>query len=249
MSEGKGPKLRNVEKYFPPYPLNRFPSDFPLRLGREIIFYLATRRTPRIEGSDWEEIFARIVDARWKPSNIGLDDVVLEQTAWGAKTVKNPSPTTVKKIRLISGRNSPVYSYGDQKVTQRDSDELGRKILEIWNERVAAVRKKFQNLRTIVLIKGDGLREVAVFEFDTVRFLPEEYWWQWNDRQNLEGYNKKTQEHVFTWQPHGSQFTVIEDVPERRLAIRLKKPPIVDSDRVLKSINFDESWVEVISKP
>jgi len=220
-----------------------------LRLGKEIIFSLATRRTPRIEGSDWEEIFARIIDAKWKPSNVGLDDVVLQQTAWGTKTVKNPKPATVKKIRLISGRNSPVYSYGDQKVTERDENELGEKILEIWNERVAGVKKQFKHLRTIVLIKGEGLQEVSVFEFDTIRYLPTDYWWQWNDRKNLEGYSKKTDEHIFTWQPHGSQFTIIEDVPEKRLAIRVKKPPIVDSAKVLEGIKFDDSWVEVISKP
>jgi hypothetical protein len=136
----KSPRLRTVEKYKPPYPLNCFPGEFPILLGREIIFYLATRRTPRIEGSDWEEAFARIVGASWKPSNVGLDDIVLEQTAWGAKTVKNPHPATVKKIRLISGRNSPVYSYGDNKVTECDPNELGGKILEIWNERVSGIK-------------------------------------------------------------------------------------------------------------
>jgi len=249
MAVRKSPRLRTVEKYKPPYPLNRFPQDFPIRLGKEIIFYLATRRTPRIEGSDWEEIFARIIDAKWKPSNVGLDDVALEQTAWGAKTVKNPKPATVKKVRLISGRNSPVYSYGDQKVTERDENELGEKILEIWNERVSAVKKQFKHLRTVVLIKGQGLREVALFEFDTIRYMPEDFCWQWNDRKNLEGYSERTDEHVFTWQPHGSQFTIIQDVPEKRLAIRVRKPPIVDSAKVLEGIAFDDSWVEVISRP
>ncbi len=249
MVVNRSPRLRSVEKYKPPYPLNRFPSDFPLKLGKEIIFYLATRRTPRIEGSDWEEMFARIINAKWKPSNIGLDDVVLEQTAWGAKTVKNPKPSTVKKIRLVSGRNSPVYSYGDRSITDCDESVLGEKILEIWNERVSAVRKHFKHLRTVVLIKGEGLQEVSVYEFDTVRYMPEDYWWQWNSRKNLEGYSKASDEHVFTWQPHGSQFTVIEDVPSARLAIRVKKPPIVDSSKVLEGINFDNSWIEVLSKP
>ena len=119
MPEKKRPRLRTVEKYEPLYPLNKFPQDFPLRLGKEIIFYLATRRTPRIEGSDWEEIFARIIGAEWKPSNVGLDDIVFEQTAWGAKTVKNKRPSTAQRVRLISGRNSPVFSYGDSEVTNR----------------------------------------------------------------------------------------------------------------------------------
>lgn len=84
------PKLRTVEKYKPPYTLNQFPKDFALSLGREIVYFLASRGTPRLEGTDWEEIFARLIGAEWKPSNVGLDDIVLEQTAWGAKTVKTP---------------------------------------------------------------------------------------------------------------------------------------------------------------
>jgi len=94
----KSPKLRTVEKYEPPYPLNNFPKDFANKLGREIIYLLATRVTPRLEGSDWEEIFTRLIDGRWKPSNVGLDDVLLEQTAWSAKTVKNNTPSKAKKL-------------------------------------------------------------------------------------------------------------------------------------------------------
>ena len=249
MSRKESPRLRTVEKYKPPYPLNKFPSGFPIKLGQEIVFYLATRTTPRIEGQDWEEIFARVVGAQWQPSNVGLDDVVQDQTAWGLKTVKNNNPSTVKKIRLISGRNSPVFSYGDVKVTDREENELGGKILEIWNERVSAIKQHYKHLRTAVLIKGQDLQEVAVYEFDTVRYLPEDYWWQWNEKNNLEGYSKRTNEHLFTWQPHGSQFTIIENVPENRLAIRVKKPPMVNSSKVLEDVGFNASWVEIISTP
>jgi len=46
---------------------------------------------------------------------------------------------------------------------------------------------------------------------------------------------------------HGSQFTIIEDVPEHRLAIRIKKPPRLDRDEVLDALKFDTSWIEIIS--
>jgi hypothetical protein len=243
---GKSPKLRTVEKYKPPYLLNQFPKGFPVRLGREIVYLLATRITARLEGSDWEEIFAKIIGAQWAPSNVGLDDIVLEQTAWGAKTVKNNSPSTAQKVRLISGRNSPVYSYGDREVSKCEPNELGEKVLEIWNERVAGIRKLFKHVRTVVLIKSDDLLELVVFEFETVMYSHDEYWWQWNERNNLEGFRKNTDEHVFTWQPHGSQFTIIEDVPKSRLAIRIRKPPQVDHEQVLKNIEFDASWVEIL---
>jgi hypothetical protein len=240
------PRLRTVDKYAPPYPLNRFPTGFPVGLGREIVYLLATRKVPRLEGNDWEEIFAAAVGADWKPSNVGLDDVVLEQTAWGAKTVKNKQPSTARRVRLISGRNSPVFSFGDSAVAKRDPAELGAKILEIWNERVAAVRKLFRHVRTVVLIKSDDLREVAVFETDTVIYQRNQFIWQWNDHENLEGMEVGSKIHRFTWQPHGSQFTIIEDVPEDRLAIRIKAPPKLKKDDVLDAVKFDPSWVTVL---
>lgn len=242
----EGPRLRTVEKYKPPYPLNKFSKNFALNLGRELVYLLASRGTARLEGPDWEEIFARLVGAKWKPSNVGLDDIVLQQTAWGAKTVKNRRPSTVSKIRLISGRNSPVYSFGDREISEVDPNELGEKVLSIWNERVAGIRKLYKHVRTVVLIKSDDLLEAAVFEFETILYMAKDYWWQWNERNNLEGFSKGSNQHIFTWQPHGSQFTIVEDVPDDRLAIRIKQPPIVDRNEILKAIKFDESWIEII---
>jgi len=242
----KNPKLRTVEKYKPPYPLNKFPKEFALNLGRELVYLLASRGNARLEGPDWEEIFARIIGAEWKPSNVGLDDIVLQQTAWGAKTVKNRQPSRVSRVRLISGRNSPIYSFGDTEISNADPKDLGDKILSIWNERVAGVRKLYKHVRTIVLIKSDDLLEAAVFEFETIIYREEDYWWQWNERNNLEGFFRNNDQHIFTWQPHGSQFTIIENVPNDILAIRIKKPPILNRDDVLKAIKFDESWIEII---
>ncbi len=240
------PRLRTVEKYVPPYQLNRFPSGFAVNLGREIVYFLASRNSPRLEGTDWEEIFARIIGADWRPSNVGLDDIVLGQTAWGAKTVKNRKPSTAGKARLISGRNSPFYSYGDREITSKKPDELGSKILDIWNERVSSVRSQFMNVRTIVLLKSDDLLELAVFEINTIIHEKRGFWWQWNERNNLEGFQKTTNEHKFTWQPHGSQFTVIEDVPKERLALKIRMPPKLDMEKVLEAIQFNDSWIEII---
>lgn len=241
----KEPKLRNVEKYKPPYPLNKFPGDFALILGKEIVYLLATRVTSRLEGPDWEEIFARLIGGRWKPSNVGLDDVLLEQTAWSAKTVKAPTPSRSKKVRLISGRNAPVYSFGVDDIFKKNPREVGEMVLSIWNERVSSIRAKYQHLRTVVLVKADDLLELSVFEFDTILYRTELYTWKWNKNKNLEGYDKKGS-HRFTWQPHGAQFTIIEDVPKDRLAIRIKQPPSLSREDVLDVLKFDESWIEVI---
>ncbi|HOV98875.1 MAG TPA: hypothetical protein PK595_04825 [Bacteroidota bacterium] len=244
----KRPKLRTVQKAQQLFPLNEFPKEFPFILGKEIVYLLASKGKPILEGEEWEEIFATCIGAEWKPSNVGLDDVILGNTAWGAKTVKAAHPATAKKVRLISGRNSPVYSFGDAIDIHADPNLLGISVLEIWNERVSAVRQKFQNLRTVVLIKSNNLTEVVVFEFDTIRYDPELFTWEWNNNRNLQGLEKSTGEHRFTWQPHGSQFTIIEDVPKKSLVIKIKQPETLDKEKILKALGFDNSWISVTKR-
>lgn len=243
--ERKSPKLRTVDKSLPPFPLNKFSKDFPFTLGKEIIYLLASKGKAILEGPEWEAIFATCIGAEWKPSNVGLDDVVLGNTAWGAKTVKAKIPSKQKKVRLISGRNSPVYSFGDTIDIHADPNFVGKSILEIWNERVSAIRQKFQNLRTVVLVKSNDLNEVVVFEFDTIRYDPELFVWEWNKNGNLRGIEKSTTEHRFTWQPHGSQFTITEEVPEKSLVIRIKQPETLDKEKILEALGFDKSWITV----
>jgi hypothetical protein len=246
MAKDKSPKLRTVNKSLPPFPLNEFSKDFPYTLGKELVYLLASKGKAILEGPEWEAIFANCIGAEWKPSNVGLDDVILGNTAWGAKTVKSVSPSKQKKVRLISGRNSPVYSFGDKIDTKADANLVGKSVLDIWNGRVSAIREKFQNLRTVVLIKSNDLNEVVVFEFDTIRYDPELFVWQWNKNSNLEGIEKSTEEHRFTWQPHGSQFTIIENVPTKSLVIRIKQPKSLDKDKVLKALGFDKSWITIV---
>jgi len=246
--ESRSPKLRTVEKSLPKFSLNEFPKEFPFLLGKEIIYLLASKGKPILEGSEWEAIFASCIGAEWKPSNVGLDDVILGNTAWGAKTVKASDPETQSKVRLISGRNSPVYSYGDTIDTTADPNAVGKSVLDIWNERVSAVREKFQNLRTIVLIKSNDLTKVVVFEFETIRYDPELFVWTWNKNANLVGVEKSTKEHRFTWQPHGSQFTIIENVPQKSLVIKIRQPETLNKESTLSALGFDQSWITITHK-
>lgn len=248
MEKDKSPKLRTVNKSVSAFPLNEFPKEFPFLLGKELIYLLASKGKPELEGSEWESIYASCIGADWKPSNVGLDDVIIGNTAWGAKTVKASKPSKQKKIRLISGRNSPNYSFGERSDHKTDANLIGKLVLDIWNERVSAIREKFKHLRTVVLIKSLDLTEVVVFEFDTIRYDPELYKWEWNKNNNLVGTHKNTGEHRFTWQPHGSQFTIIEDVPKKALVIKIKQPKTLDKDQILKALGFEKSWVTVTQK-
>lgn len=244
----KRPRLRTVNKSKAPYTLNNFPSDFPYNLGRELVYHIASTGKARLSGQGWEEIFATCIGAKWKPSNVGLDDVVLGNTAWGAKSVKKRNPLTVSKVRLISGRNSIVYSFGENIDTSVDPNLPGAQVLEIWNERVSAVRQKYKNLRTIVLLKSDDLKKVVVFEFETIRYDPDLFYWEWNRNKNLEGFDKKRKEKRFTWQPHGSQFTIHEKVPDNKLAIEINNTTDLNLDKedILETLGFEKSWIKVL---
>ncbi len=242
------PKLRTVNKAVAPFDLNKFPVKFIDTLAKEIVYMLATKSSMSLEGNEWEQIFAQCIGAEWKPSNVGLDDVILDNCCWGAKTVFGTANIERQQtVRLISGRNSPIYSYGIDKLTSEDPNEIGKLVLDIWNERVSAVRQIYKFVRTVVLVKSKDYKDYLVFEFDTIRYDPELYYFKWNSRMNLEGYEKSTGKHKFTWQPSGSQFTIIEDIPDKRLHISIKKPERVDKETILKAVNFDNSWYRIVS--
>ncbi len=239
------PRIRNANKVQPPYGLGEFPSNSVYHIAAGIVYLLATRGEPRLEGPDWERIFAESIGAEWTPSNIGLDDVRLGCCCWGAKTVKAGKPANAKRVRLISGRNSLDYSYKRSDSRGQTPDKIGAMVMGIWNERVSSVRNRFAHVRTVVLVKSNELSECAVFEHETIRYDADQYSWDWNDRNNLEGVDRNGV-HRFTWQPHGSQFTIIEDIPENRIAFQLQKPPMLSHDQVLRDIGFDESWIKII---
>lgn len=241
---GRKPRLRTAEKIAPPYPLGKFPRGFAQAVGKQIIYLVYTKPTTSLEGEEWERIFANAVGTEWKPSNVGLDDVVLNNCAWGAKTVKNTNPWRTEKVRLISGRNSPVYSYGSSVGVDSDPNVLGSEVLNIWNARVEAIRAKYPHVRTVILIKSDDLLKLTIFEIETVRYNPELYEWRFNRNGNLEGW--RDDEHCFTWQPHGSQFTIIEKVPESKLCVSLKDPGKIDQATIIDMLGVDETWIEVI---
>ena len=239
------PRLRTVDKTHGPYPLGKFPTEFALRVGKEIIYKFATSDERNVEGAEWERIFAFAVGAQWKPSNVGLDDVIKGNCAWGAKSVKHAHPFKAKSVRLISGRNSPNYSFGESDLAN-DPGKIGRMVLEIWNGRVDSLRQKFTHLRTVVLIKSTRHNEYVVFEKETSPYDPDDFEWKRNRQKNLEAIDRHTERHCFTWQPHGSQFTIVEDVPCSRLCFRIVVPRKIDPEPVLREIGFKKSWVTIV---
>lgn len=242
----KHPKLRDARKLVSTelFPLNEIPDDIIIKIAGYFTSLLYTGRKD-IGGDDWGDAFADAINGKHLDSPVGIADVVLDKSAWSMKTVKNANPFTAKKVRLISGRCSPDYSYG---ITDphADIEKTGRAVLGIWNERINIALDNYSQVRTSVLVRANDCLEYCLFEKDIHRYPTNDYIWEVNSNGNLIGKEKETGENRFTWQPHGSQFTIHEDVPNSAVRFKIKQPPVIQQKIILDTIGFDPSWVKII---
>lgn len=148
-------------------------------------------------------------------------------------------------VRLIRGRCSPGYSYNISD-PHKDIDATGRAVLNIWNERVNIAQDYYNPLRTSILIRSEDMLSFTLFEEENHRYAASSYRWEENKDNNLEGFDIETGEKKFTWQPHGSQFTIHTRIPKNAVRFKVKQPPILDVEETLRQINYDDSWVEIL---
>lgn len=161
------------------------------------------------------------------------------------KTVKNSSPFSATAVRLISGRCSPDYSYGIEN-PHDDVQKTGNAVLAIYNSRVQISYVDYNPVRTCVLVRNPLLSEFVLFEHRLESCAIADYRWTENAKGNFEGIRKADDQHCFTWQPHGSQFTIVERVPDTAVKFRLRIPERLPLEVALQNMNFDDSWVSII---
>lgn len=227
------------------YPINEFPEKLIKLIGRQIVYLKFVGRKD-LSGDDWGDIFASAIDGTHLKSPVGIADVIHNKMAWSMKTIKNSIPHTTKsKPRLIIGRNSTDFSLGIPD-PHKDIQATGNAVLQIWNKRVDIAYQDFTTVRTAILIRNFEDLTFTLFEEDTRRFVPSEYEWEENDSGNFEGYEIETQQHRFTWQPSGSQFSIYTHIPKNAFKFRIKKPPLIDVNKTLEQINYTDDWVEIL---
>ena len=193
-------------------------------------------------GDDWGDIFAAAVNGEHFRSPLGIADVALGNTAWSAKTVKRENPNSVRNVRLVSGRNNVGYSYGND-APLANIQQTGEQVLRIWNGRVEEAMEKYPHLRTIVLIRNMSTFHFTVFEQPAVLYDPADYSWGLNRGNNLVGTSRQDGSHAFTWQPNGSQFTIIRQVSGSARSFSIRKPETLDPQQVLSSLGYADDWV------
>lgn len=241
------PKLRDSKKLLTrePYPINEIPASIIKLIGKKLVYMLCVGHKD-LTGDDWGNVFAEAIGGEHLQSPVGIADVVFDKMAWSMKTVKNANPHRIDaSVRLISGRCSPDYSYG---ITDphEDIEKTGRAVLNIWNERVNIAQDYYNPLRTSVLVRSNDLLSYTLFEEENHRYVANQYRWEENQNGNLIGMDIETGETRFTWQPHGSQFTIHTRVPLNAVKFKIKQPPKLDVEETLKQIDYSDDWVEIL---
>lgn len=243
------PKLRDSKnkKNVEPFRLNEIPDDIIMGIGGHLVHLISVGRTD-ISGDDWGDALASAIGGTHLSSPLGIADVISGGMAWSTKTVKhlpNSGVFNADKVSLISGRCSPDYSYGitDPHI---DIQRTGAAVLNIYNERVSIAQENYSPVRTSVLVRSPDMLSYVLFEEESHRFRTADYLWEVNKNGNLKGFDKANGKQMFTWQPHGSQFTIHADVPHSAKKFAIKKPPIISKNETLNAIGFDSSWVTII---
>jgi len=241
------PKLRDSKRLLTrePYPINEIPESVIKKIGKKFVYLLCVGYND-LPGDEWGNVFAEAIDGTHLQSPVGIADVTFDKMAWSMKTVKSKNPhKSNASIRLISGRCSPDYSYGISD-PHKDIEATGRAVLNIWNERVNIAQDYYNPLRTSILVRSEDLLSYTLFEEENHRYVASSYRWEENKNGNLIGIDIETGETRFTWQPHGSQFTIHTNIPKNAVKFRIKQPPKLDVEETLKQINYGEDWVEIL---
>ena len=227
-----------------PYPIGQIPDKVLVEISKQVVHRLGIGMGD-ITGDDFGTIFANSIEGDHRTRPIGIADVAWNGSGWSVKTVKSNNPFRMRRVRLISGRNSPDYSLNIQN-PRADIQATGRAVLAIWNARVNEALDEFDELRIVVFVRNIDTREFVIFEEDAQRFVPDDYEWRVNKSGNLEGFEKLSGIRRFTWQPHGSQFTIHREIPasSRHFSI-VPDVPIVDPASVLAYVRYRDGWVNI----
>ena len=231
-----------IEKH-QPYTLNEFTTSIIESICERLVHLKAVGKAD-VSGDEFSRIFADSISGQSFGKPVGIADVAWNGCCWSVKTVQHKLPHKAASVRLISGRNSPVYSSGINDPFE-DVQATGQSVLDIYNDRINKAKWDHDDTRLVVLIRNMRAQEFTLFERPITPLVVNSYRWDINKNGNLVGLDGDR--HVFTWQPHGSQFTIHERIPAGATRFRIKQEPgLLEMQHVLRLVGFKPDWVEIL---
>lgn len=124
-----------------------------------------------------------------------------------------------------------------------DIQETGNDVTSIYNQRIDQARSNYCDTRLGVFIRNMQTLEYSYFERALTPFSVNDFMWRLNKNQNLEAFNRA--QHQFTWQPHGSQLTMIESVPASAVRFRLnQRTNAISLPALSKDVEYTLDWFD-----
>ena len=236
-------KTRSQYHKHEPYPLNEFQHSLIETLAKRFV-HLRAVGVSDMSGDQFSRIFADSISGQEYGRPLGVADVAWNGCCWSVKTVKTSKPHVARHCRLISGRNSPDYSAGISN-PRADLERTGRAVLEVYNSRIHEAREQHDDVRLVVLIRNMQSQEFTLFERPLVPVVVNNYTWGLTKKKNLIGVQDG--KIAFTWQPHGSQFTVHEPIPQSATRFYIRKlSPTLTVEQVIRLTGFKPDWVQFV---
>jgi hypothetical protein len=72
--------------------------------------------------------------------------------------------------------------------------------------------------------------EFVLADHEIAEYNVHGYKWEKNRNNDLEGNSISGDRHTFTWQYHGSQLTILQEIPESSRKFKLRKPLTMNRD-------------------
>ncbi|MBC6438754.1 MAG: hypothetical protein GDA52_11670 [Rhodobacteraceae bacterium] len=234
---------QNKARKHEPYPLSEFSESVIQVLGKHIVHYLAVGHTD-VSGDDFASMFAQAIGGMHYAAPLGIADVAWNGIGWSVKTVKNRAPHSCTSVRLISGRNAPSYSAGISNPFN-DIQATGRAVIEIYNARIDQAKDEHDELRMLVFIRDMPTRRFTIYEREISKYPVNNFEWRLNRNKNFEAWEGAR--HAFTWQPHGSQFTILEPVPSGASRFQItKNVPVLEMQQIINLVRFSPDWIRIL---
>lgn len=76
------------------------PKRIIVNIGKWIVYHYCVGKKD-ISGEDWGDIFAKSIEGVHLSNPVGLADVVYDNMAWSAKSVKANNPHKIKRARVL----------------------------------------------------------------------------------------------------------------------------------------------------
>ncbi len=116
--------------------------------------------------------------------------------------------------------------------------------MEVYNSLINEALKQHNDVQLLVFVHNLFLQEFTVYERALVPIPVNNIQWTKNKNHNLEG--REGERHTFTWQPHGSQFTILENLPHGATKFGISKhPQQLKNQDVLNAVGFGPDWIEM----